>query len=149
MNIYLKKTKSKIWTLKRSQKWIFKNIVNLCLQIFYHWILIECIIFIILRCKDIVPLGKNIVKGATQVSGHSLKLHFCVFESHKESIIVWIVIIFLGIFFINYKSYMLKVWPKKFKNFACSKHLNFESGKFFFFQMSLFFYQMCTIPFEN
>jgi hypothetical protein len=25
-------------------------------------------------------LGKNAVKGATQVNGHSLKLHFCVFE---------------------------------------------------------------------
>jgi hypothetical protein len=23
---------------------------------------------------------KNIVEGATQVSGHSLKLHFCMFE---------------------------------------------------------------------
>jgi hypothetical protein len=26
------------------------------------------------------PLGKNTVKGATQVSGHSLKLHFCMFD---------------------------------------------------------------------
>jgi len=25
-------------------------------------------------------LGKNIIKGATQVSGHSLKLHYCMFE---------------------------------------------------------------------
>jgi len=25
-------------------------------------------------------LGKNIVKGATQVRGHSFKLHFCMFE---------------------------------------------------------------------
>jgi hypothetical protein len=25
-------------------------------------------------------MNKNIVKGATQVSGHSLKLHFCMFE---------------------------------------------------------------------
>jgi len=25
-------------------------------------------------------LGKNIVKGATQVSGHSFNLHFCMFE---------------------------------------------------------------------
>jgi hypothetical protein len=24
--------------------------------------------------------GKNIVKGATKVSGHFLKLHFCMFE---------------------------------------------------------------------
>jgi hypothetical protein len=25
-------------------------------------------------------MGKNIVIGATQMSGHSLKLHFCMFE---------------------------------------------------------------------
>jgi hypothetical protein len=25
-------------------------------------------------------MGKNIVKRATQVSGHFLKLHFCMFE---------------------------------------------------------------------
>jgi hypothetical protein len=24
--------------------------------------------------------GKNTIKGATQVNGHSLKLHFCTFE---------------------------------------------------------------------
>jgi hypothetical protein len=24
--------------------------------------------------------NKNIIKGATQVNGHSLKLHFCMFE---------------------------------------------------------------------
>ncbi len=28
----------------------------------------------------VVPLGKIIVKGTTQVCGHSLKLHFCMFE---------------------------------------------------------------------
>jgi len=28
-------------------------------------------------------MGKNIVKGATQVSGHSLKLHFCMFEKSQ------------------------------------------------------------------
>jgi hypothetical protein len=27
--------------------------------------------------------GKNIVKGITQVSGHSLKLFFCMFERSK------------------------------------------------------------------
>ncbi len=30
-----------------------------------------------------LPHGKNIVKGATQVSGHSLKLHICMFEISK------------------------------------------------------------------
>jgi hypothetical protein len=29
---------------------------------------------------QVMPLGKIIVKGTTQVSGHSLKLHFCMFK---------------------------------------------------------------------
>jgi hypothetical protein len=45
--------------------------------------LIECIKYTTLRYKDLVPLGKNIVKGATQVSGYSLKLHFFVFEKSQ------------------------------------------------------------------
>jgi hypothetical protein len=28
-------------------------------------------------------LGKNIVKGVTQVNGNSLKLHFCIFEKSQ------------------------------------------------------------------
>jgi len=28
-------------------------------------------------------MGKIAVKGATQVSGHSLKLHFCMFEKSQ------------------------------------------------------------------
>jgi hypothetical protein len=35
--------------------------------------------------------GKNIVKGVTQVSGHSLKLHFCMYEKSQMKTIVWIV----------------------------------------------------------
>jgi hypothetical protein len=31
-------------------------------------------------------MGKTIVKGATQVSGHSLNLHFCMFERWQGSI---------------------------------------------------------------
>jgi hypothetical protein len=30
-----------------------------------------------------LPHGKNIVKGTTQVSWHSLKLHICMFEISK------------------------------------------------------------------
>jgi hypothetical protein len=30
--------------------------------------------------KLMIYLGKNIVKGGTQVNGHFLKLHFCIFE---------------------------------------------------------------------
>jgi len=32
----------------------------------------------------ILYLGKNMVKGTTQVSGHSLKLHFCMFEKSQR-----------------------------------------------------------------
>jgi hypothetical protein len=47
----------------------------------------------IFACKFLVEngfvllfhLGKNIVKGVTQVNGHFLKLHFCMFErSHVK-----------------------------------------------------------------
>jgi hypothetical protein len=57
-------------------------------------------------------MGKNIVKQATQVSGHFLNDIFVCLKDHKWSIIVWIVIMFLGIFFNNYKVYMLKAWHK-------------------------------------
>jgi hypothetical protein len=42
------------------------------------------------------------------MSGHSLKLYFCMFENHKGSIIIWFFIIVFEIFFINCKVYMLK-----------------------------------------
>jgi len=37
---------------------------------------------------------------------------FVCLKDHKGSIIVWILITFLGIFFINWKFYMLKIWHK-------------------------------------
>jgi hypothetical protein len=54
-------------------------------------------------------MGKSTVKGATQVIEHSLKLHFCMFQRSQMKYIVWIVIMFLGIFSVNCKIYMLKV----------------------------------------
>jgi hypothetical protein len=30
--------------------------------------------------NDLWLLGKNIVKGATKMNGHSLKQHFCMFQ---------------------------------------------------------------------
>jgi hypothetical protein len=41
-----------------------------------------------------VQLGKNIVKGTTPVSGHSLKLQFCMFEKSQRKHNNWIVINF-------------------------------------------------------
>jgi hypothetical protein len=70
---------------------------------------IECIIDIVLKYKIIVPLGKNTVKGATQVSGHSLKLRFYVFERSQAKHNNLDYHNVFGIFFNNCKIYMLKV----------------------------------------
>jgi hypothetical protein len=53
----------------------------------------------------ILYLGKNIVKGATQVSGHSLKLHFCMFEKSQGKHNKLDYYSYFGIFSINYKIY--------------------------------------------
>jgi hypothetical protein len=42
--------------------------------------------------------GKNTIKGATQMNGHFLKLHFCILKDHKKNIIVWIAIKILEYF---------------------------------------------------
>jgi hypothetical protein len=31
-----------------------------------------------------LDMGKNTIKGAIQVNGHSLKLHFCIFEKSQR-----------------------------------------------------------------
>ncbi len=61
--------------------------------------------------------GKIIVKRATQVSG----------------LIVWIVIIFFGIFSINYKVYMLKAWHKlkMFLHVQSTQTLKMDNSCFF------------------
>jgi hypothetical protein len=64
------------------------------------------------------------------VDGHSLKLHFCIFEDHKGNIIVWIV-----------KKIGLNAQSlTQIKNvFAFSKHSNVKCGQLLlFFQISLF-----------
>jgi hypothetical protein len=43
-------------------------------------------------------MGKIIVKRVTQVNGHSLKLHFCMFERSQGKHNIWIVISFLEYF---------------------------------------------------
>jgi hypothetical protein len=52
--------------------------------------------------------GRIIVKGATQVDGHSLKLHFCMFERSQGKHNSLDYHNFFGIFSINCKVYMLK-----------------------------------------
>ncbi len=65
---------------------------------------------VILRVQKVLPLGKNIVKRTTQVNGHSLKVHFCMFKKSqgKQNSLDYHKI--LGIFSINYKNYMFKAW---------------------------------------
>jgi hypothetical protein len=46
------------------------------------------------------------------VSGHSLKLHFCMFERSQVKNNSLDCHKFFGIFFINYKAYILKVLDK-------------------------------------
>jgi hypothetical protein len=54
-------------------------------------------------------VGKNIIKGATQVSGHFLELHFCMFEKSQVKDNNLDCHNFFGIFFMNCKVYMFKV----------------------------------------
>jgi 2-iminoacetate synthase ThiH len=77
-------------------------------------------------------MGKSIIKRATQVSGHSLKLHFCMFEKsqgrhnsldcHKK---------FKNIFHQLENLHAQRLTQIIF-SFAFSKHLNLNNGDFFF-----------------
>jgi len=53
-------------------------------------------------------MDKIKVKGGTQVSGHFLKLHFCMFERSQGKHNSLNYHYFFGIFYINYKVYVLK-----------------------------------------
>jgi hypothetical protein len=48
-------------------------------------------------------MGKNAINGATQVSGHSLKLHFGMFEKSQMKHNSFDCHNFFGIFYINCK----------------------------------------------
>jgi hypothetical protein len=52
--------------------------------------------------------GKIIIKGATQVNGHPLKLYFCMFEKSQGKHNSLDFHFFGGIFSINCKFYMVK-----------------------------------------
>jgi hypothetical protein len=53
-------------------------------------------------------LGKNIIKGVAQMSGHYLKLHFSMFEKSQGKHNSLGYHFFGGIFSINYKVHMFK-----------------------------------------
>jgi hypothetical protein len=77
----------------------------------------------VMAWNGLKQLGKNIAKRVTQVSGHFLKLHFCMLKKHKWSIIVETVVIVFGIFFINYRACMFKSWHKS-KCFLCVQRVD-------------------------
>ncbi len=56
--------------------------------------------------------GKNIIKGATQESGHSIKLHFWMPKRSQVKDNVLDCQNLFEIFFIKCKDYMLKAWYK-------------------------------------
>jgi hypothetical protein len=58
--------------------------------------------------NDAVVLGKNTIKGFTQVNVHSLKLHFCMFERSQVKHNNLDYHFFLKNISINYKFYILK-----------------------------------------
>ncbi len=90
--------------------------------------------------KHTLLLDKNIVKGITQVKGHSLRLLFCMFEISQVKYNSLDCHNVFGIFFLNCKVYMKDQSLTQIKNvFECSKHWNFESGLSFFFLKHHFF----------
>jgi len=96
---------------------------------------------------DYLPRGKNIVKGATKMSGPSLKLFICL-KYHKWSIIVYIVIIFWEYFSIIAKFTCSKFDTNK-KCFCMFKSFKPQKWIVSVFFKCVFFYQMCTILFEK
>jgi hypothetical protein len=80
-------------------------------------------------------VGKITVKRATQMSGHSLKLHFCMFEKLQGKHNTLDCHFFLEYFPIIAKFTCSKLDTNE-KKLACSKHSNFKNEQSFFFQTS-------------
>ncbi len=93
-------------------------------------------------------MGKITIKGAIQVSGHSLKLHFCMFERSQMKHNSLDYHNFFGIFSINCKVYMFKTWHKSLIFVHLQSIQTLKVDSFWFFK-TFFLYKMCTIPFEN
>jgi hypothetical protein len=85
-------------------------------------------------------MGKIRVKGATQVSGHSLKLHFCMFGRSQGKHNNLIVINVFGIFSIN-----CKVWHKSKMFLHIQSIQTLKVDSLCFFQM--FFFSTKCAPF--
>jgi hypothetical protein len=94
-------------------------------------------------------MGKNMVKGATQVSGHFLKLHFCMFERSQMKHNNLDCHNFLG----NIFSLIAKITCSKLhtnqKCFCMFKTLKPQKWIVFVFFKHPFSYQMCNIFSKN
>jgi hypothetical protein len=95
-----------------------------------------------------LDLGKIIVKKATQVSGHFLKLHFCMFKRSQMK--------YNNLdyhFFGEYFSLMQSLHAQNLTHIKNKLHVQsiqtLKVDNFCFFSNMFFFYQVCTIPFEN
>jgi hypothetical protein len=91
-------------------------------------------------------MGKITVKGATKVSGHFLKLHFCMFEKSQGKHNSLNCDKFFRIFFINCKVYMFKA-SHKFNFFYMFKTVKAQEWTIFVFFKRLFFPTKCA-PFH-
>jgi hypothetical protein len=83
-------------------------------------------------------LGKITIKGTTQVNGHSLKLHFCMFERSQKKHNS-----------LDRQSLHVQNLTQIKKLFCMFKALKPQKWTIIIFFKRPFFYQMCTIPFEN
>jgi hypothetical protein len=73
-------------------------------------------------------MGKIIIKGTAQVSGHSLKLHFCMFEiSQGKRNSLDCHNVFWNIFHQMQSLHAQSLIQIK-NVFACSKHSNLKNG---------------------
>jgi hypothetical protein len=86
----------------------------------------------------------NIVNGAIEVNGYSLKLHFCVFERSqgKHNSLDYHFFFEIFLYFVKFTCSKLDT---NFLKIAFSKYSSLECGQSFF-HMS---YQICTNPFRN
>ncbi len=72
------------------------------------------------------------------MNGHSLKLHFYMFEKSQVKHNNLDTHIFLGIFSINYKVYMLKIWHKSKMFLHVQSIQTLKMDNPYFFQTSFF-----------
>jgi hypothetical protein len=107
------------------------------------WYMLFTIIYIYFIYHLWFNLGKDIVKGATQVWGHSLKLYFCMFKSSKGNHNNLDYHEFFWDFFSLIENFTCSKLDTNQFFFACSKHSNLKSGQSLFFS-NIFIFIKCA-----